>query len=552
VSEITLPRPSLLRRALRRGASLLAALIEWPLTGRGLSVLFLAVAGLLSVVGWLRPPLSGDILGVQLPLGIWDSVDAGVFLAGPRPFAWESVGVGLLLVIVSGAVLVLWRPRTFGFVAGGLLAAATACCVASALNHPALIARMDLEYEQRRQIVESVNVPTMQEDPLALRDNSRVGATSVLLGDEQRGDPCRGWTYLLYGRWLVLWALVGVVCGAGGSLPRRLALVGCAIVLGCLLAGLVCQRRLLAEYHWSQAVRLEGEGDFAGARDELASALAGCPDFEQLERTWLLAGKLDHRQGRVTPRERFFRVYQLSRDRTAARAVTFQEDVPWTIKRTADYREGTTTQPAGFDGILECGAVGSGTLDSRLLNHQPSIPEQSGFTTDAGRLAEQAEALALADELTAEAAGKEAPVRELAARVWRDVAMMYYVHGALFKDTERLHFEESQCLGTATAAWTRSAELSPHNRCTQFFLAAVRAGTDPSRPECAEQAYLPLLRETTDRALHADILNDIGDAYFRAGQFGEARTRYAHSFDVYNMPQIERINYRAQRRIGGL
>ena len=71
-------------------------------------------------------------------------------------------------------------------------------------------------------------------------------------------------------------------------------------------------------------------------------------------------------------------------------------------------------------------------------------------------------------------------------------------------------------------------------------------------PERAERTFRPLLEDTADKALQADILSNVGDAYFRAGRFPEARRRYAESFDLYNMPQLDRINYRAQRRLGGL
>src|SRR5262249_657320 len=155
----------------------------------------------------------------------------------------------LLALVALGTAAVLRRPRRLGMVSGLLLAAAIAGNAAAALNHPALVECMDREYEQRRQIVESVNIPTMQEDPMAPRANGRIGATGALEGDEQRGDPVRGWVYLLHGLWLVPWAVAGILFGSTGPLPRRLRHAGGWAGLGMALAGLVCSQRLAAEYY---------------------------------------------------------------------------------------------------------------------------------------------------------------------------------------------------------------------------------------------------------------------------------------------------------------
>jgi tetratricopeptide (TPR) repeat protein len=522
-------------------------------------------------------------------VGVWESEAAEQLLAGPRRTAPDGIGVILLALLASGTALVLWRPDRLGVVAGLVLATAVAGNAAAALNHPALIELMDLEYEQRRQIVESVNIPTMQEDPMATRDNGRIGATGAPDADDLRGDPARGWVYLLHGRWLVLWAVAGLVLATPGTLPRRLRRACCWIAVGGALAGMVCSRRLAGECCWAQALRQEGTGDHEAARQALQTAVSLFPEFDHLERTWLLAGKLDHRQGRSTPQEQFFRVYQLARDRSRPRAVASLHGFPWVIHRTADYREGLATRSSSLDRNLQPGEVGSGTEDKRSGHYRPESPafdvpgkipvEGAGepvvrghwrnlggrtgadeglvrklleSDADAARGLELAWAAALNIDLVAGERFRGPPVCNQAARVWADIGMTYYQKGVYFKDTDRVFFQDSRCLGVAEDAWRQASALAPANRCSRFFLGMRRAAVERDHPEWSEAIFRPFLEDTADKALQADILSNLGDAYFRAGRIHEARSRYAESFDRYNMPQLDRINYRAQRRLGGL
>ena len=80
----------------------------------------------------------------------------------------------------------------------------------------------------------------------------------------------------------------------------------------------------------------------------------------------------------------------------------------------------------------------------------------------------------------------------------------------------------------------------------------VQTRVDRAHPEQVEATFAPLLEGLSDRALRADVLNVLGDAYFEAGRLIEARKRYVESFDVFNLPGVNKINYRAQRRLGGL
>jgi hypothetical protein len=46
---------------------------EASLSTKSLAILFLAVAAFFSTAGWLRPPLSSDISGLHLSLGLLDT-----------------------------------------------------------------------------------------------------------------------------------------------------------------------------------------------------------------------------------------------------------------------------------------------------------------------------------------------------------------------------------------------------------------------------------------------------------------------------------------------
>src|SRR5437868_4022231 len=290
-----------------------AALLEGMLSRRGLASAFLLGATTLVMGGWLRPPLSADIRGVSIPLGIGKkTLAAEEILQGPERLPADSAGLLLLAVIAAGTALVLWHPQALGLVAGLLLCSALAANAAVAFNHPALIEMLDREFEQRRQIASmSAETPegtpmSPEENPMAAPNNGRIGLAGAPEADEQRADFMRGWVYVLYGYWLIPWALAGVLFGSPGPLRRRCAAAALWTVLGVAMAGFVCSERLHAEYQWSRALTLEGQGDYGAAQEALQAAVALFPEFEQLERTWLLAGKLDYRQRRATPAARFF------------------------------------------------------------------------------------------------------------------------------------------------------------------------------------------------------------------------------------------------------
>ena len=332
MSDAVTPPASAADRAglLPRAGARLAALLEWPLSARGLAVLFfLAAAGLVSAC-WLRPPLSPDLNAFHLPLGLTaaGAPPAEAILFGPRRILLLSPGAVLLTLIAVGAVVVLWRPRRLGAAAGVLLCGAVAANAVAVFNAPALIELLDREQQQRQRLIEVLPSRT-EAPPVAGKDDGRIREPSPPDGrvsaapvrDQEWGGLFRGLVYLLYAPYLAVLAAAGVLLGTRGTLARRLTHLAAWAGAACLLAGAACGRRLWAEHHWRQAKAREASGDYGGAWRELDAAVEASPEFARLQRTWLLAGKLDFREKRVTLPERFFLAHEYLRARDWPRAL---------------------------------------------------------------------------------------------------------------------------------------------------------------------------------------------------------------------------------------
>jgi hypothetical protein len=516
--------------------------------------LFLLTAAAFAVAPWLHPPLSPDVRSLHVPLGL-DPVgkpSPEEILHGPRRTRPDSVGVVLLGLISCGAVLALYRPRRLGSVAGLLLCAALGTSAAAALNHPALVELMDLEYEQRLQWVVAATHSPLKKGLLSTTPNGRAPIRAAPREDEQRGDPIRGWQYLHHGCWLVPWAALGVLLGSSGPLRRRLAVLCLWSLLGAGLGCGLCGRRLCAEYYWLQARDLEGRCDYEAARRALESAIALCPEFARLERTWLLAGKLDHRAARLTPQARFFQAYQFARDREAPRAIAYREDLPWLIARTFDYREGLAAPPAGFDLTESPSVTGTenypGTQDYRLGLSGPQGQWWSAYHFD--RATGSPHALALMQDLLASGWEGHPAVRSQASRLWADRAMNYFLAEPIFCEAGLAYYGQNRRLIAARDAWYRAHELMPTRADSTFALAALQIRLDPEHPERMEAELAPLLIGPGDRILRADVLAALGEAYLKARQVAKARQCFAASFDLFHLPR--KLNYRAQKGLGGV
>jgi hypothetical protein len=512
-------------------------------------VVFLLTALAIALAPWIHPPLSADVRGIHASLGLRAQRSAAPeeFLSGARCARPDSVGVVLGLLVAVGLVVVVRRPERLGAFAGVLLAAALAANAACALNHPALTEAMDREFEQHKQMATLI-VKTPEKKAMANPHNGRIGSAGAPELDEQRGDAVRGWVYLHHGRWLVLWAALGVLFGTAGSLGARVRMVASWAVVGVVLSGLACSRRLYAESCWQEAVDLEGRGSHAAARRALERSVAVEPEFGRLERTWLLAGKLDYRAGRDGSARRLFRAYQMTRDKEEIRAVAYAEDLPWLLVRTWDYRTGLATSPSGF---YDSEKPDASETDAPYSRDRLSSP--AGHLLPVYRMAlrrEPLRALGQMEDLLAGPDGAEPAVRRQASRMYNDLALRAYLDRPNIVNSEFDFYQHDRRLATAQNAWRRSAALAPDRWDSGLYLGLVQARLDPSRPERVRAEFERLMTGVADRPLRAEVLDLLGDAYWDAGEAVEARRRYAQSYDSYSLPK--RPNVRAQKKLGGL
>jgi hypothetical protein len=300
---------------------------------RALALWFLAVAAIFCAGPWLRPPLSPDIRGFHIPINFTPhDVTADHVLPTPRERELLSVGVACFAVVLVGTLLVMIRPRWTGLVAGVLFAVAIAANAATMFNHPKLIERMDSELVQRGQISTVLRLRSEQ----TLAGNSSPRTAPLVLPPHDNSPPVpetptghllRGWQYLIYGVWLMLAAFVGTLICCAGSWQRRLAHTAGWAALGMVLAVVVSGARLRAEWDWSDAVALEQEGRLEEARAALNRAVDQFSEFELLERTWLLAGKIDFRRGQNTAQSHYYRIAQLAMNDARGEAVGLLDDL---------------------------------------------------------------------------------------------------------------------------------------------------------------------------------------------------------------------------------
>lgn len=526
---------------------------EWALSPRALALAFLAGTAILASSAWLRPSLSPDLSSLHLPLRWHSQVSPSPeeILYGPRSVRVLSLGAAFVALMALMVPVVCWRPHYVGFCAGLLLMATIAGNAVVCLNYPGLIELLDLEYEQRRQMIDTLDYRRLNEDGMANRENSRASPMAVLTGAEQRGDPQRGWMYLVYSWWLLGWTAAGVVAGSSTSLVRRFGQLAAWTGAGFLLAVITCWPRLHGELAWLTAVDRASQGDFRGAQAALRQASDRFEELGRLERTWLLRGKLEWQLREHTPAALFFEVYQLMRDQRRPRAIAYTEDLPWNIRRVTDYREGLVAFPTGFDRNLESGALGTGTPDVRRGLGPLATAAPPGPLAFVNRDKELDIAHSKSQVLLAEAGADQPAVRHLVARLWNDTGLEFYFRGEILTDVGRVSFLRTRNLIAAQDAWRRAAELSPPRFDCAFYRGMAQAELQPSQPDLIENEFRAFLARSAEKAVQADMLSVLGDAYLQAGRLAEARLRYAQSFDLFNIPEQFK-NYRAQRRLGGL
>ena len=98
--------------------------------------------------------------------------------------------------------------------------------------------------------------------------------------------------------------------------------------------------------------------------------------------------------------------------------------------------------------------------------------------------------------------------------------------------------------------WRRAFALDATQMFRPLFSVATRTREERFDPDEIASVVDPLLAIMADRVMRGVLLAMLGDAYFSAGRFVDARDRYRGAVAAYSLPK--HINYRAQRGMTGL
>lgn len=408
----------------------------------------------------LRPPLSHDVSGFELPLF---GEPMRILQEGENPltthgWVWLSPGVLVAGLAVLCALAVLVRIERFAAASGIMLAGWLVCDASLAINQPIIVEQMDRQLEAHTALRTMLLATAHPEvDIMAYPRYSRA----ALHG--RRGGILRGFDYFPVGRstFLAL-AFFGVVLGQRSSLRRRLGLAAVWIVVGLLAAGIVCGRRLTAEWYWQRAVIAEANGDLYQADAMYEHSLRIVPALKNLERTWALRGLIDFQRGRRTPAARYFVGTQWARN---------------------------------------------GRLDEAISEFERLVGE---------------------DHL---------------------VGSMQSWHADAIADLALQRFRQGS-IGGAEKLYRLANEIDVSLPERQLAVAVMLSHRANRAPDQIAGVLDPLLPKLADRALRASLLAMLGDSYFEAGEFAQARRLYHRSLSAFSLPKS--INYRALRGLVGI
>lgn len=284
------------------------------LSNRGLSILLLAVCGLLAVSPWLRPAMSRDLRGVHIPL---TNVSGAPFFPPyaaevPRPWLINSVATPILAVVAVGIVLVLVRRDRSSLAMGLVLAVSLPAVAAGLWNHPGLLEFFESEVRQRA----------------VLRDVFHLQSDELLAGSAPDRLATRGrlntpaghhhnthalvlpFRYLVYGPWIVVVAAIGLLVATSGTFLQRLTRTAAWAGVGLLLAVAATWPRWVAEYQFFRADALEDQQQLADAELAMDGAIWAMPELEMSRRYQLARGRLAYRLHREDPAAAFFVAHQ--------------------------------------------------------------------------------------------------------------------------------------------------------------------------------------------------------------------------------------------------
>src|SRR5262245_27092322 len=112
--------------------------LEAMVARRGLVLLFVGVAMLMALSGWLRPPLSPDLRAQHIPLSVLTRTipEADQILSVPRNARWDSIGGILLGFLTVGGMITLVWPRGLFVLAAILLWLSLVANMVLCLNYP--------------------------------------------------------------------------------------------------------------------------------------------------------------------------------------------------------------------------------------------------------------------------------------------------------------------------------------------------------------------------------------------------------------------------------
>jgi tetratricopeptide (TPR) repeat protein len=452
-------------------------------------------------------------LHIPLGLGFWETPSADELLYGTRQARLDSGGALLIVLIALGAAVAVIQPRRFSVLAGVLLATTVLVNAVMILNHPVLTELLDDEYRQRQHIARALTVTSLEGNGIVRTSNTRLGAWSSPPDVAPHYDLFHGWQYLLCGQWLIAWAGLGTFAARAGGMGRRLRWLMLWIFVGVGMSGLLGWDRLHAEYHWNRARALETQLQHEAARQSLRKALAWFPPLEQLERTWLLSGKLDCAQRRNTPQARFLLAQEWADAPASLRLVQSLEDIA-RLEHPTHQGQAPRRTTEEFDPVFRARDELQGA-EAMLDTAHPVLDRQL-------------------------------------ARVWAEIGQHYFQRAPMVtaSETGRSRYWTHFHLMAAYDAWQTALRSRPSRYDCQLLSGMVLRRTCPDRPELLEAAYLPLLEALADNAVRAQLLNFLGDAWFEAGQVNQARAYYARSYETYCLPKF--INFHAQKGLGGL